>query len=149
VTAPLADRSAQARRDEAYDRSVINVDTGDGWVSFAGVLLGIAGVLNIIGGIAAIDDAKFYVRNAEYVIGSLHTWGWASLLLGILELVVAWGVFSRSQWARWTGVFVLSVNAITQLLSISSYPFWSLAIFTLDLLALYGLVAYGQRLERA
>jgi hypothetical protein len=128
---------------------VINVDPGEGWVSFAGVLVGISAVLNIVGGIAAIGDSKFYARNAEYVIGSLHVWGWTFLLVGILGLFVAYGIFMRSQWARWLGVFALSVNAITQLMSISSYPFWSLAIFTLDILALYGLVAYGQRLERA
>jgi hypothetical protein len=30
---------------------------------------------------------------------------------------------------------------------IPAYPFWSLALFTLDILAIYGLVAYGRRLE--
>jgi hypothetical protein len=27
-----------------------------------------------------------------------------------------------------------------------AYPFWSLAIFAVDILALYGLIAYGDRL---
>jgi hypothetical protein len=147
VTAPMADRSAQARRYEAYDRSTINVDASDSWISFAGVLVGILSVLNIVGGIGAIDDSKVYARDAHYVIGSLHVWGWTHLLVGILLLFVAYGIVVRSQWARWLGVFALSVNAITQLMSLSSYPFWSLAIFTLDILALYGLVAHGQRLE--
>jgi hypothetical protein len=113
------------------------------------VLVAISSILNIVGGIGAINDSKVYAHNAHYVIGSLHVWGWTFLLIGILGLFVAYGIFARSQWARWLGVFALSVNAITQLMSLSSYPFWSLAIFTLDILALYGLVAYGQRLERA
>jgi hypothetical protein len=32
---------------------------------------------------------------------------------------------------------------------IPAYPFWSLAIFSLDILAIYGLVTYGGRLSRA
>ena len=122
--------------------------TGYGWVLFAGTMLALVGTLNFIYGIAAIDDSKFYTRHAEYVIGSLHVWGWTFLVVGIVGLFVAYGIFMRYQWARWLGVFALSINAITQLMSISSYPFWSLAIFTLDILALYGLVAHGQRLER-
>jgi hypothetical protein len=32
---------------------------------------------------------------------------------------------------------------------IPAYPFWSLAIFSLDILAIYGLVAYGSRMAKA
>jgi len=44
-------------------------------------------------------------------------------------------------------VIVLSLNAIAQLLMMPAYPFWSLSIFTLDILAGYGLIAYGQRIS--
>lgn len=146
---PSADRSAEHRYDISYDRSGMERDHGDGWLSFSVVLIGIAGVLNVIGGIAAIGDSKFYVNDAKYVLGNLHEWGWTVLLIGVLQLLVAWGIFARNQWARWTGVVVLSLNLIAQLLMIPAYPFWSLSLFTLDLIALYGLVAYGQRLARS
>jgi hypothetical protein len=42
-------------------------------------------------------------------------------------------------------VLVASVDAIIQLIFIPAYPFLALAIFTLDLLVVYGLVAYGGR----
>jgi len=44
---------------------------------------------------------------------------------------------------------VLAANAIAQMLMIPAYPFWSLALFTLDIVAIYGLVAYGQRIGQA
>src|SRR3954451_7650159 len=144
---PSADRSAQARYDVSYDRSGSERDRGDGWLAFSVVLLGIAGILNIIGGIAAIGDSKFYVGDAKYVFGSLHSWGWTTLIIGALELLVAAGIMARNQAARWVGVVVISLNAIAQLLMIPAYPFWSLSIFTLDVLALYGLTAYGHKLE--
>jgi hypothetical protein len=35
------------------------------------------------------------------------------------------------------------LSAIGALLAIPAYPFWSLTIFALDVLVIYGLVAYG------
>jgi hypothetical protein len=121
-------------------------DRGQGWVIFAGVLLLLLGALNVIDGIAAIGHAHFYVANARYVFADLKTWGWIVLILGALQLLVGLGVLVKNQFARWTGVVVLSLNALAQLLMIPAYPFWSLAIFALDIVAIYGLIAYGQRI---
>ena len=94
--------------------------------------------------------ADFFVANQHYVFGDLKAWGWTVTIIGALELLVAVGVYAKNQFARWTGVLILSLNAIAQLLFIPAYPFWSLTIFTLDVLAIYGLVAYGSRIsERA
>ncbi|HZE15187.1 MAG TPA: hypothetical protein VE197_05420 [Mycobacterium sp.] len=124
-------------------------ERGQGWIMFAGVLLLTLGTLNIIDGIAAISKSHFYVGNAHYVFGDLRTWGWVALCLGGLQLLVGLGVFAKNQFARWTGVVVLSLNAIAQLLMMPAYPFWSLSIFAIDILAIYGLVAYGQRIAEA
>lgn len=131
-----------------YDSHTYADARGDGWISFAGVLVGIVAILNTIGGIAAIDDAKFYVNGADYVIASLHTWGWIVLCIGVVQFLVALGIFARNQFARWTGVFVLAINAIAQLLMLPAYPFWALSIFTMDIMAMYGLIVYGARLTR-
>ena len=45
-----------------------NDDRVTGWWVFAAILLLIAGVLNIIWGIAAIGDAKFFIANQKYII---------------------------------------------------------------------------------
>jgi hypothetical protein len=127
--------------DAAYDE-----ERGYGWVVFAGLLLLLLGTLNFIEGLAAINRAHFFVGNARYIVGDLNTWGWVVLWIGVIEWVVGLGVFVKNQFARWTGVAVLSANAIAQLLMIPAYPFWSLSIFTLDILAIYGLVAYGSRI---
>ena len=74
-----------------------------GWWVFAGVLLLIAGVLNIIYGIAAIGDSKFFTANATYIVSSLHTWGWVTLILGVLELVAAFSLFSAANSGAGSG----------------------------------------------
>ena len=118
-------------------------------MTFAGIMLMIAGVLNIIYGISAIDEAHFYVANTQYVIGELNTWGWFLTVIGALQVCAAFGIWARQGWARWAGVAFAAINAIIQLLYIPAYPWLSLAIFAVDLLVIYGLVAYGGKLQEA
>ena len=126
-----------------------DAERGYGWVLFAGSLLLLLGTLNLIEGLAAIGNAHFFVANTHYIAGSLNTWGWVVLCIGVVEWAVGAGVFVKNQFSRWVGVIILGLNAIVQLMMIPAYPFWSLSIFTLDILALYGLIAYGQRISSA
>jgi hypothetical protein len=86
------------------------------------------------------------VHHAIYVFGSLKTWGWIVLIIGALQLLVAIGVFMKKQLSRWTGVVILCANALAQLLMMPAYPFWSLTLFAIDILELYGLIAYAKRI---
>jgi hypothetical protein len=58
---------------------------------FAGMLLGIGGVLNVIYGIAAIGNSKFFTENATYILSNLNTWGWIALVIGVLQLFAVVG----------------------------------------------------------
>jgi hypothetical protein len=118
----------------------MNEETLSGWWVFAGVLLLVAGVLNIIYGIAAIGDSKFFTENGTYIISGLHTWGWVTLILGVLELFAAFSLFSGGNLGRVVGIVVGSLNAIAALLAIPAYPLWSLAIFALSIIIVYKLV---------
>src|SRR5439155_7269260 len=73
--------------DWLYRLSTLEVNLkGAGSAIFAGVLLLVAGTLNIICGIRAVDDANFFVNNTQFVFSSLHTWGWVSIILGALQV---------------------------------------------------------------
>jgi hypothetical protein len=110
-----------------------------GWWVFAAALLLLAGVLNIIWGIAAIGDAKFFIADQKYIISSLHTWGWITLILGVLQLFAAFSLSSGGGFGRWFGMFIAGLSAISALLSIPAYPFWSLCIFALAIIIIYQL----------
>jgi hypothetical protein len=118
---------------------------GLGLVMFASVLLLIAGFFNMIYGIAAIANSHVFTANAHYVIGDLRTWGWITLIISVLQLIAAAGVLAGNQLARWFAVAVLGLSAIDQMFFIPAYPFWSLTIIAMDVVALYGLCAYGSR----
>jgi hypothetical protein len=119
--------------------------TGYGLVLFASILLVVVGCFNVIQGIAAIANSHVFVANAHYVFANQHTWGWITLILGILQLIAAVGVLAGNQLARWFAVAVIVLNAIDQMFFIPAYPFWSLTIIAMDVVALYGLCAYGSR----
>jgi hypothetical protein len=118
---------------------------GYGLILFAGVLLLVAGFWNLIYGIAAIAQSHVFVANAHYVFGNLRAWGWITLIFAILMLIAGGGVMVGNQLARWFAIAVLGLNAIEQMFSIPAYPFWSLTIIAMDVVALYGLCAYGSR----
>jgi len=118
---------------------------GYGLVLFASILLVVVGCFNVIEGIAAIANSHVFVANAHYVFGDLKTWGWITLILGILQLLAALGVLAGNQPARWFAVVVIGLNAIDQMFFIPAYPFWALTIIAMDVVALYGLLAYGSR----
>jgi hypothetical protein len=118
---------------------------GYGWVLFAGIMLAIVGTLNFIYGIAAISDSKFYVNDAKLIISNLNTWGWFLVIVGAIQVVSAIGIWAQAAGARWVGIGSAGINAIIQMLTISGYPFLSLALFGVDILVIYGLLAYGRR----
>ena len=118
---------------------------GYGLVVFAAILLAVIGCFNLIYGIAAIANSHVFVANAHYVFGNLRAWGWITLIIGVVQLLAAAGVFSGNQLARWFGVAVLGLNAIDQMFFLPAYPFWSLTIIAMDVVALWGLCAYGSR----
>ena len=114
-------------------------------IVFAVALLVTVGFFNLIDGIAAIANSHVFIANAHYVVGDLRAWGWIVLILGVLQVIAAVAVLAGSQAARWFAVVVIGLNAIGQMLFIPAYPFWSLLIIAVDIVALWGLCAYGSR----
>ena len=116
---------------------------GYGLILFASVLLLVLGCFNLIDGIAAIARSHVFIANAHFVFSDLRTWGWITLILGTLQLLAAAGVLTGSQLARWFAV--VGLDAIDQMFFIPAYPFWSLTIIAVDVVALWGLCVYGSR----
>jgi hypothetical protein len=131
------------------DWSYLEDDYGQGLVTFAGVMITIAAVLNMLYGIAAIGNANVFVANARYVFGDLNTWGWFLLALGVLQLFAAFAIWRGAPWGRWFGVACASVNMILQTLWILAFPILAMTILALDVAVIWGLLAYGGKRRAA
>ena len=136
----MATRTYDVSRTAAVESEGVK---GVGWVTFAAIMLGLAGIWNFIDGLLALDSSKVYGVNTTYVFSDLRTWGWIVLFLGILQLLAAFAIFSGSEAARWFGIVVAGVNAIGQLAFVPVYPFWALMMFAADVVVIYGLAVYG------
>jgi hypothetical protein len=118
------------------------------WVVFAGAMLTLAGTLNLIDGISAVAGSNFFLKHTNYIIGDLSSLGWAVMLIGVVQLFAGFGVLAKIQAARWIGIVAAALNGVVQLLLMPAYPFWSLAVFALDIVVMHGLIVYGGRTYR-
>lgn len=114
-----------------------------GMVTFAAVMLFVLAFFNGLDGIAAINQSHVFVNGAVFIQGDLRAWGWTVLALGIAQAVAGVSVLRGGQIGRWFGVTVLAVNAFAQMWFLAAYPLWSVTIIALDVVAIYGLCAYG------
>lgn len=122
---------------------------GVGWVLFSAIMLAFVGIWGIVEGILAISSSKVFTANATFVFSGLNTWGWIVTVIGVLCLVAAFSLMSGSELARWFGIAVAGISAFGQLFFLDAYPWWSMAIFAIDILVIYGLAAYaGARLRQ-
>ena len=118
---------------------------GVGSALFAGILLTVAGTLNIIYGIAAVSDSKFFVNDTQFVFSTLHTWGWITLILGIIELTAAFSLFAGGLWGRLVGIAAATLGAIGALLNVGgAHPWWALGVFAICLIVIHGLAVLGE-----
>jgi hypothetical protein len=108
---------------------------------FAGMLLLLAGTLDLIYGIAAVADSKFYVNDTVFLFSSLHTWGWITIILGVIELTAAFSLFAGNLYGRVIGIVAASLGAIGALANVSgAHPWWALGVFAVCLIVIHGLV---------
>jgi hypothetical protein len=116
---------------------------GSAW--FVGILLMMAGVLNIIYGIAAVGNASFWVNDAQFVFSSLHTWGWITIILGIIQLTGAFSLFAGQTYGRLVGLVAATLGAIGSLLDVGgAHPWWALGVFAICVICIHGLIVLGE-----
>ena len=121
-------------------------ERGEGWILFAGVMLMLAGILNAIWGLGAIDESTYFNGDDRFVIfDDLKTWGWFLLLVGLLQVGAAVSVWNRHAYGQMAGIFFASLNAMILLFTVNAFPFAAFMLFIVDLLIIYGLAQYGGR----
>ena len=140
--------SRQYEIEQGFETRQSDYTEGIGWVGFAAIMLGIAGIWNFFEGILAINSSKVYVGSTHFVFSNLNTWGWIVMVFGILEFCAACSLLSGSEIARWFGIAVAALGSMVQLSFVSAYPWWGITMFVLDMLVIYGLAVYaGKRLK--
>jgi len=114
-----------------------------GWIGFAGWLMLLIGAIDFFEGLIAVIRGQYYVLTAnQIVVFNVTTWGWLTLLWGIVLVLAGYSLLMRATWARWFAIFVISINLLGQLgfLGSATYPLWALTVVGLTIVVLYALI---------
>jgi hypothetical protein len=115
--------------------------TGDrGWYDFTGAMFGIAGAFNGIQGLSAVMK-KEYFASGTAVYDNLQFWGWAWLIIGVVQISAAIMLFSGQ--GRMLGIVLAALSAVVSFTSLGASPTWSIIVIALDVLIIHGLTVHG------
>jgi hypothetical protein len=118
---------------------------GAGRVVFAATLLIFVGIINVIYGIGALDDANYFVNDTRFILDNLNTLGWVLIIVGLIQLTGGFSLFSGNPYGRVVGVVGGTLGALSALFSIGgANPWWSLIVFVLCLYVVHGILVYGE-----
>ena len=119
-----------------------------GMVIFAGTLLLLVGGFNVIYGLVALfKDQVLVTTKTGLVAFDVTTWGWITLIIGIIQILVGFGLFGGQTWARVAGVIVAVLNGFNHISFLQAQPVWSTIIIAIDVLIIYALTAHGRELR--
>jgi len=122
-------------------------DKGFGWLFFAGTVLGLAGLMRIVDSIWAFRYKGALPENLQDgVFGdNLKTYGWVWLIVGVLLIISSFMLLTRSQFARWIGLIMAAIMALSAMTWMPYYPIWAFTYVGIAVLVFYGLAAHGGR----
>ncbi|HET7673771.1 MAG TPA: hypothetical protein VFK11_04660 [Candidatus Saccharimonadales bacterium] len=115
-----------------------------GWVYFAGFLMLITGILQMIAGLTALLNDKFYVVTQRNLLAfDFTTWGWVHLIAGLVILLAGMSVLSGHVWGRVVAVILAVLSAVINFVFIPAYPIWSITVIIIDVLIIHALTVHG------
>ena len=120
-------------------------DWAVGWAGFAGVMLILIGVFDVIQGLVALFDDEFFVVTPDYVFQfDVTAWGWIQLILGIILISSGIGIFSGNVLARTVGVIIAGAAAIANFAWLPYSPLWSIIVIAICVSVIWALTAHGR-----
>jgi hypothetical protein len=119
-----------------------------GWIGFASVMMMLLGIFQIIYGLVAILKQGFFVVTETSLLAfNFTTWGWITLLLGIIILAAGYELMRGALWARIMAVFLAGLSLVANMALMSAYPLWSIMIIVFDVFIIHALVVHGGELQ--
>ena len=122
------------------DQATGSLSAAHGIEVFAGMMLIIAGVFEVIQSIAAIARDEYLVLLPNYVFSiDLTGWGWIHLLVGLILAAVGVLLLLGKGFARIAGIVVAGISAIINFSWLPYSPLWALLAIAVDILVIWAL----------
>lgn len=111
-----------------------------GAVTFAGVMLAISSIFQLLQGIAAVADDKVYVRGLNYTYEfDVTAWGWIHIIIAVIGLATGIGLLVGQTWARVAGIAIAGLAMLANFAFLPYYPFWSIIVIAFDVFVIWAL----------
>lgn len=109
----------------------------------AAILLFVAGLLGLFQGISAVVNDDLIVVGPQYIYQFDTTaWGWIHIVVGVLAMIIAIGMFTGAVWARVAAIVIASLSIIANFLWLPYYPWWSILLIALDLVVIWAVATW-------
>ena len=132
-----------------HDSTVVTEQV-PGTMTFAGMLMILAGALHLVQGLVALVNDDFYVTGEEYMFRfDLTSWGWIHLVGGLAVALVGAALIAGRPWAGMTAVVVAALSILVNFLWMPYYPLWSLTVIAFDVFVFWAVVARRSARTRA
>ncbi len=119
-----------------------------GWVYFAGFMMVVMGILQMIAGLTALlNDTYFLVRNSNLLVFDYTTWGWVHMLLGLVIVMAGTAVVNGQVWGRVVAIFLAMIGIVVNFVFLSAYPIWSIIAIIVNALVIFALTVHGGEAE--
>jgi hypothetical protein len=116
-----------------------------GWAGFAGIMLIMIGIFDVIQGLVALFNDEFYVVTQKWAFEfDITAWGWIKLILGVILIASGVGIFSGNVAGRTVGVIAAGVAAIVNFAWLPYYPIWSIIIIAISIAIIWAHTAHGR-----
>ncbi len=120
------------------------------WIAFAGLMMIMIGIFDVIGGLAGLfSDNYFVVNDSQLMVFDFTAWGIIWLAIGALVIAAGWGLISGASWARWFAIVLAFFNCAGQIAFLSAQPIWSLLMIALNVLIIFALTVRWDAARRA
>ncbi|MCI0838723.1 MAG: hypothetical protein J4O00_03745, partial [Chloroflexi bacterium] len=113
-----------------------------GWVTFAAIVVVIAGMFNLLSGIAAIteDDLVKDLNQVLYGI-NIEAWGWFWAAIGVAQLITAILLFARSPTGAMLAILGATISATFTIFLIFVAPLWAITVVALNIGIIWAITA--------
>jgi len=121
-----------------------------GWIAFAGFMLVMTGLFNLMSGLTAVFTDEVYVGGPRVgtLVLDVTGWGWVHVILGLVLLATGVALMMGQWWARSAAIGFVALNLLTQMALLPAYPFWALLTITVDILVVWAITVHGDELAR-
>ena len=118
-----------------------------GWALFVAAYLVIAGVLNVIWGIVALDNKSYFVSGG-LLWSELNTWGWIAIVVGAIQILGSILVAARRAGGAIIAGSLAFIGIMLNFLSIGAYPVWSVIMLVVDAMIIWAVTVHSDAMLR-